>query len=60
VSKYLKQHRRIRMGLLCDLARDEGLRSRDVPPVVRRMGYRVERLPEYGNAEFVYAVGVAA
>jgi len=55
VSKYLKQHGRIRMGLLCDLARDEGLRSRDVPPVVRRMGYRVERLPEYGNAEFVHA-----
>lgn len=60
VSKYMKQHERIRLGLLCDLAREEGLRSRDIPPVVRNLGYRVERLPEYDNAEFVYAEKAAA
>lgn len=60
VSRILGQHERIRMGLLCEIARDEGLRWRDVPPAVRRLqGYRVERLPEFNNAEFVF-VGRAA
>ena len=60
VAKILGQHDRVRMGLLCGIAMDEGLRWRDVPPAVRRMGYRVERLPEYGNAEFVFARKVVA
>jgi hypothetical protein len=55
VSRILGQHERVRMGLLCEIAAEEGLRWRDVPPAVRRMGYRVERLPEYGDAEFIYA-----
>jgi hypothetical protein len=55
VARILGQHDRIRMGLLCEIALEEGLRWRDVPPAVRRMGYRVERLPEFGNAEFVFA-----
>jgi hypothetical protein len=54
VARILSQHDRVRMGLLCEIAREEGLRWRDVPPAVRRMGYRVERLPEYDNNEFVF------
>jgi len=54
VARILSQHERIRMELLYEIAREEGLRWRDVPPAVRRMGYRVEQSPEYGNAEFVY------
>jgi len=60
VAKVLGQQNRVRMGLLCGVAMDEGLRWRDVPPAVRRMGYRVERLPEYDNAEFVFARKVVA
>ena len=43
------------MRLLCEIAVEEGLRWRDVSPAVRRMGYRVERLPEYGDTEFIYS-----
>ena len=53
VARILSQHDRMRMGLLCEIAMEEGLRWRDVPPAVRRMGYRVERLPIYGNQEFI-------
>ncbi|MDQ3767841.1 MAG: DUF3854 domain-containing protein [Actinomycetota bacterium] len=60
VLRILGQHDRVRMGLLCGIAMDEGLRWRDVPPAVRRMGYHVERLPEYDNAEFVFAKQEAA
>jgi hypothetical protein len=60
VSKILGQHERVRMGLLCEIAAEEGLRWRDVPLAVRRMGYRVERLPEYDDAEFIYADRIAA
>jgi hypothetical protein len=60
VSRVLGQHDRLRMGLLCEIAMEEGLRWRDVPPAVQRMGYRVERLAEYDNAEFVYADREAA
>ena len=55
LGRVLGQQDRIRMGLLCEIALEEGLRWRDVAPAVRRMGYHVERLPEYGNAEFVFA-----
>jgi len=54
IRKILSQHDRMRMGLLCDVAREEGHRWRDVAPAVRRMGYRIEELPEYGGAEFIY------
>ena len=60
IARVLSQHDRIRMGLLCQVALDEGLRWRDVPPAVRRMGYRVERLPEYDNEEFIYTERKAA
>jgi len=55
VERILAQNERIRMGLLCEIAMEEGHRWRDVPPAVRRMGYRTERLAEYANAEFVFA-----
>jgi hypothetical protein len=42
------------MGLLCEIAMNEGLRWRDVPPAVERMGYRVERSPVYDNEQFVF------
>jgi hypothetical protein len=60
VSRLLGQNERIRMGLLCEIAREEGLRWRDVPPAVERMGYRIQKLPGYGNAEFVFAERRAA
>ncbi len=45
---------RIRMSLLCGVAADEGHRAHDVPRAVEALGCRVERLPEFGNAQFVY------
>jgi hypothetical protein len=54
ISRILPQHDRLRLELLCQIALEEGLRWRDVPPAVRRLGYRVERLPEFGNEEFVF------
>jgi hypothetical protein len=60
VAKIMSQNDRIRVGLLCQIALEEGLRWRDVLPAVRRMGYRIERLPEFGNAEFVFARKAAA
>jgi hypothetical protein len=60
MRKILSKNDRIRMGLLCDLAREEGHRARDVPPAVRRMGYRIEELPEFGGAEFIYTDREAA
>ena len=60
VTRILSKHNRMRMGLLCGIAMDEGLRWRDVPPAVRRMGYRIERLAEYDNAEFIFAREAAA
>ena len=54
VAKYVKKNARIRMGLLCGMAQDEGLRSQDVPRAVEALGCHVERLPEFGNAQFVY------
>ena len=54
LTRILRQHDRMRVGLLCEVATEKGLRWRDVRPALERMGYRVERLPEYGNAEFVF------
>ena len=60
VARILGQNERVRLGLLCEIAREEGLRWRDVPPAVRRMGYRVERLPLFENRVFVFAERSAA
>jgi hypothetical protein len=54
VARYVKKNGRLRMGLLCGMARDEGLRSQDVPRAVEALGCRVEILPEFGGARFVY------
>jgi hypothetical protein len=54
ISRMLGQLGRLRMGLLCDVAMEEGFDRRDVPDAVRAMGYRIEKLPEYGNEEFVF------
>ena len=51
---------RLRMGFLREEAMEEGFNGRDVPEAVHRMGYRVERLPEYNNAEFIFAKEAAA
>lgn len=59
VRQIMGQNTQVRMGLLCEIAMEEGLRGRDVPPAVRRMGYRIERLPEYGSAEFILAGSAA-
>ena len=59
VSRMLGQLGRLRMGLLHEIAVEEGFDHRDVPEVVRAMGCRVERLPEYGDEEFVLARGAA-
>ena len=45
---------KLRMGLLCEEAAEKKLDWRHVPEAVRAMGYRVERLPEYGDEEFVF------
>ncbi len=55
LTRVLGQQDRVRMGQLYEMAIDEGLRWRDVQTAVRRMGYRVEHLPEYLNLEFVFS-----
>jgi hypothetical protein len=60
ISRVLDQLGRLRMGLLCEVAMEEGFDRRDVPAAVRQMGYRVEKLPEYNNAEFIFASKRAA
>jgi hypothetical protein len=54
VAGLVKKNGRLRMGLLCGMAHDGGLSSQDVPRAVEALGCRVERLPEFGNAQFVY------
>jgi putative DNA primase/helicase len=44
----------IRLALLMEVYEDAGGDPWDVPPAVRRMGCRVERLPEYENRQFVF------
>lgn len=55
ISRMLGQLGRMRMGLLRELAAEEGFDRRDVPDAVRAMGCRVEGLAEYGGEEFVFA-----
>lgn len=51
----MRQNNRVRMRLMREIASGEKFRWGDVAPAVRRMGYRIERLPEYENEEFIYA-----
>jgi hypothetical protein len=44
----------IRLALLMEIYEDAGGDPWDVPPAVRRMSCRVERLPEYENRQFVF------
>jgi hypothetical protein len=54
VARLVKQNGRIRMGLLCGIASDEGMRGQDVPRAVEALGCRVEELAEYGGQRFVF------
>jgi hypothetical protein len=54
VARLVEQNGRIRMGLLCGIASDEGLRGHDIPRAVEELGCRVEALPEYGGERFVF------
>jgi Domain of unknown function (DUF3854) len=44
----------IRLALLMEVYADAGGDPWDIPPAVRGMGCRIERLPEYGNWQFVF------
>jgi hypothetical protein len=44
----------IRLALLMEVYEEAGGDPRDIWPAVRRMGCRVERLPEYQNRQFVF------
>jgi hypothetical protein len=46
---------RIRLELLQQVVRDAGGRSDYALPAAKSLGCTVERLPEYGNKEFVFA-----
>jgi hypothetical protein len=46
---------RIRLGLLQEILRDAGGSPSYALPAARSLGCTVERLPEYGNSEFVFA-----
>ena len=54
VERLVTQNGRVRMGLLCGIASDEGMRGQDVPRVVEALGCRVEELTEYGGQRFVF------
>jgi hypothetical protein len=60
VARIVHKNVRIRMGLMCGMAADEGLHADDVPRAVEALGYRVERLEEFGNEPFVFAPAEAA
>jgi hypothetical protein len=50
----LKELGRIRLALLMEVYTDAGGDPWEVPPALRRMGCRIERLPEFGNRQFVF------
>src|SRR5829696_7199679 len=50
----LKALGQIRLALLMEVYADAGGDPWEVPPALRRMGCRVERLPEYENRRFVF------
>ena len=55
VRDRLRELRRIRLALLQDVARDEGLDPWAIPQAVETLGCRVEQLPEFDNRRFVFA-----
>jgi Domain of unknown function (DUF3854) len=55
----LKALGQIRLALLMEVYEDAGGDPWDIPPAVRRIGCRIERLPEYENRQFVFAPGEA-
>ena len=54
ISRVLGPLGRVRMGLLCEVAAEEGFDRSSVSEAVRAMGHRVERLSEYGGEQFVF------
>ena len=50
---------KIRMGLLMELWRDKGGNDVHVWPAVRRLGCKLEKLPEHDNALFVFPSVIA-
>ncbi len=54
VAQLVWQNGRIRMGLLRGIASEEGHHFAHVSRAVEELGLRVEELPEYGDAEFVF------
>jgi len=56
VEEYVKRLGRIRTNLLKECWRHwHGGASKEIEPAIERLGYRVRRLEEYRNAEFVFA-----
>ena len=55
VQDRLRELGRIRLELLQDIWRDEGGDPWSIPCAVEALGYRVEKLPEFGNQRFVFA-----
>jgi len=54
VRDRLRELGRIRLALLQDIARDEGLDAWTIPQAVEALGCRVEELPEFDNRRFVF------
>jgi hypothetical protein len=50
----LKALGRIRLALLMEVYEDAGGDPWEIPPAVHRLGYRIERLPEYEDQQFVF------
>jgi hypothetical protein len=56
VQDYVERLGRIRTTLLKECWRHwHGGASKEIEPAIERLGYRVQRLKEYRNAEFVFA-----
>jgi DnaJ-domain-containing protein 1 len=55
VRDRLRELGRIRLALLQDIARDEGIDAWVIPKAVEVLGCRVEELPEFNNRRFVFA-----
>jgi len=61
VEDYVERLGRIRTNLLKECWRHwHGGASKEIEPAIERLGYRVRRLEEYRNAEFVFAEKVDA
>jgi hypothetical protein len=54
VARLVEQNGRLRMALLRAICSEEGHHFAHVPRAVEELGCRVERFPEYDNAEFVF------